>query len=107
MVDANSTIAKSLDDQTRDMHDRGISLTFNCWVGKAVDFSFENGTKYKLPDGLGDGPHSEAKKPKKMNSVINLNNGASIEYYSRTPAKMSSSKLKAVWKPPVGRNGTS
>jgi hypothetical protein len=68
-----------------------MSYRFNFYVGKAVDFSFENGTKYKLPDGLGDGPHSEAKKPKKMNSVINLNNGASIEYYSRSPANKISS----------------
>ena len=72
-----------------------------------MDFSFENGTKYKLPEGLGDGPQSEPKKQKKMNSQINITNGATIEYYSRSPAKMSSSKSKAIWKPPVGRNGMS
>jgi hypothetical protein len=107
MVETNSAITKPLGASTSDLHDKSMSVTFDITLVKAVDFSFENGTKYKLPDGLGDGPHSEAKKPKKMNSVININNGASIEYYSRSPAKMSSSKLKAVWKPPVGRNGTS
>lgn len=81
----------------------------NINVGKAVDFSSENGTKYKLPDGLGDGPHSEIKKPKtkKMKSGISLNNCASIEYYCRSPAKMSFSNIKAVWKPSIGRNVTS
>ena len=35
---------------------------------RTVDFSFENGTKYKLPIALGDGPHSVDKKVKKINS---------------------------------------
>jgi hypothetical protein len=46
-------------------------VTFD--IARTVDFSFENGSKYKLPEALGDGPHTEMKKTKKLNSENNIN----------------------------------
>jgi len=45
-----------------------VSKEYFTYLVRTVDFSFENGSKYKLPISIGDGPHSVDKKVKKMNS---------------------------------------
>ena len=52
----------------------------------SVDFSFEKTSKYQLPTGLAEGPHSEKRKVSKMNSQ-KLPLGAQFEYYNRSPQK--------------------